>query len=115
MKAACRIFATALLLALTWDGKGEENRPIGVDGQSRAVSSGQTSTGQTNRLQLNFHGVSLDAVLDYLSGAAGLIIVKEADPKGTVRFFEQGFAEQRTSDCYHQLRPEEAGICADLQ
>jgi type II secretory pathway component GspD/PulD (secretin) len=86
MKAACRIFATAFLLALTWDGKGEENRPTGVDGQSRNVSSGQTGAGPTNRLQLNFHGVSLDAALDYLSDTAGLIIVKEADPKGTFDF-----------------------------
>jgi len=76
----------SFLLTVRWDGNGEENRPPGMDGQSGDVSSGQTRASQTNRLQLNFHGVSLDVVLDYLSGAAGLIIVKEADPKGTFDF-----------------------------
>src|SRR5262249_29284090 len=41
----------------------------------------QTST---NGLQLNFHNAPLGLVLDYLSDAAGFIINKEADVKGTV-------------------------------
>jgi general secretion pathway protein D len=38
----------------------------------------------TNGLRLNFRGASLDAVLNYLSEAAGFIIVLEAQPKGKV-------------------------------
>jgi len=38
----------------------------------------------TNGLQLNFHNAPLALVLDYLSDAAGFIINKEADVKGTV-------------------------------
>src|SRR3974390_2694079 len=83
MNAGCRIFVASVLLTVLWDGKGEENRSRGVEGQSRNVSSEQSGAGQTNRLRLNFHGVALDTVLDYLSGAAGFIIVKETDPKGT--------------------------------
>lgn len=38
----------------------------------------------TNGLRLNFRGVRLDMVLDYLSDAAGFIINKQADVRGTV-------------------------------
>jgi general secretion pathway protein D len=40
--------------------------------------------GSTNGIHLNFHGAPLGLVLDYLSDAAGFIINKEADVKGTV-------------------------------
>ena len=35
-------------------------------------------------LRLNFRGVSLDMVLNYLSEAAGFIIILETEPKGKV-------------------------------
>src|SRR6478736_168721 len=35
-------------------------------------------------LRVNFHGAPLNLVLDYLSDAAGFIINKQADVKGTV-------------------------------
>jgi type II secretory pathway component GspD/PulD (secretin) len=38
----------------------------------------------TDNLKLNFHGAPLNLVLDYLSDAAGFIINKETDLKGTV-------------------------------
>ncbi len=38
----------------------------------------------TNCLRLNFRGASLDSVLNYLSEAAGFIIVLEAQPRGKV-------------------------------
>jgi hypothetical protein len=38
----------------------------------------------TNGLRLNFHGAPLNLVLDYLSDAAGFIINRVADVKGTV-------------------------------
>jgi type II secretory pathway component GspD/PulD (secretin) len=41
----------------------------------------------TNGLRLNFRGASLDQVLNYLSEAAGFIIVLETQPKGKVDVF----------------------------
>jgi general secretion pathway protein D len=46
-----------------------------------AVVTGENGT---NGLRLNFRGAPLDAVLEYLSDAAGFIIVKEARVRGTV-------------------------------
>ncbi|HOE95010.1 MAG TPA: secretin N-terminal domain-containing protein [Candidatus Sumerlaeota bacterium] len=40
-------------------------------------------------LRLNFKGVDLDTVLDYLSRAAGFIVVKEVDVAGTVDVISQ--------------------------
>ncbi|HOL96076.1 MAG TPA: secretin N-terminal domain-containing protein [bacterium] len=40
--------------------------------------------GNNEGIQLNFRGAPLDTVLDYLSEAAGFVIVKEADLSGTV-------------------------------
>ncbi len=40
------------------------------------------SSGATNGLRLNFRGVPLETVLDYLSEAAGFVIVAEAQPHG---------------------------------
>lgn len=44
----------------------------------------ETSAAGTNGLRLNFRNAPLGLVLDYLSDAAGFIINKEADVKGTV-------------------------------
>ena len=41
----------------------------------------------TNSLHLNFRGASLTQVLNYLSEAAGFIVVLETQPKGTVDVF----------------------------
>ncbi len=46
-----------------------------------AVATGDNGT---NGLRLNFRGAPLNLVLDYLSDAAGFIINKETDVKGTV-------------------------------
>jgi type II secretory pathway component GspD/PulD (secretin) len=43
-----------------------------------------TAANGTNGLHMNFRGARLDLVLDYLSDAAGFIINKETDVKGTV-------------------------------
>src|SRR4030095_5934812 len=40
-------------------------------------------------LQLNFHGAPLNLILEYLSDAAGFIINKEADVRGTVDVFSK--------------------------
>lgn len=42
------------------------------------------SSFSTNGLMLNFRGVPLDMVLDFLSEAAGFIIVKEAQPRAKI-------------------------------
>ena len=52
-------------------------------------AAGTNNEVSTNVLLLNFRGVSLDTVLDYLSDAAGFIIVKEARVKGTVELFSK--------------------------
>jgi len=51
-----------------------------------SVSKGNSdATTETNdKLRLNFRGVPLEMVLDYLSEAAGFIIIKETDVKGKV-------------------------------
>jgi general secretion pathway protein D len=43
----------------------------------------------TNGLRLNFHGAPLSLVLDYLSDAAGFIINKETDVRGTVEVWSK--------------------------
>jgi general secretion pathway protein D len=58
--------------------------PAGIAGvapDSAALPSG------TNGLRLNFRGASLDQVLNYLSEAAGFIIVLDAQPRGRVDVF----------------------------
>src|SRR4249920_3775153 len=46
--------------------------------------TGEAAQHETNLLTMNFRGAPLNLVLDYLSDAAGFIINKEADVKGTV-------------------------------
>lgn len=43
----------------------------------------------TNGLRMNFHGAPLPAVLDYLSEAAGFIINKQSDFRGTVEVWSK--------------------------
>jgi type II secretory pathway component GspD/PulD (secretin) len=43
----------------------------------------------TNGMRLNFHGAPLNLVLDYLSDAAGFIINKETDVRGTVEVWSK--------------------------
>ena len=43
----------------------------------------------TNGMRLNFHGAPLSLVLDYLSDAAGFIINKETDVRGTVEVWSK--------------------------
>ncbi|HWH72424.1 MAG TPA: secretin N-terminal domain-containing protein, partial [Candidatus Sulfotelmatobacter sp.] len=50
-------------------------------GTNASAGGGQK---ENNGLRLNFRGAPLEMVLDYLSEAAGFIIVLEAQPKGTV-------------------------------
>ncbi|HEY5912524.1 MAG TPA: secretin N-terminal domain-containing protein [Verrucomicrobiae bacterium] len=49
-----------------------------------ASGTGVIPDNDTNGLRLNFRGASLDSVLNYLSEAAGFIIVLEAQPRGRV-------------------------------
>ena len=55
-----------------------------VQPDTTAVAPDSGSDSSTNGLRLNFRGAPLGLVLDYLSDAAGFIINKEADVKGTV-------------------------------
>jgi general secretion pathway protein D len=49
-----------------------------------AVNPAPVVVNGNGELKMNFRGASLDTVLDYMSEAAGFIIVREARPKGTV-------------------------------
>jgi type II secretory pathway component GspD/PulD (secretin) len=60
----------------TADQKVEDTPAVDLEPTKGAESDG--------RLRLNFRGVPLEMVLDYLSEAAGFIIVKETEVKGKV-------------------------------
>ena len=51
---------------------------------SDAIAMPAASTANTNGLRLNFRGAPLDSVLDYLSDAAGFIIVLDTQVHGSV-------------------------------
>src|SRR4249920_1583557 len=51
--------------------------------------TGEAAQHETNLLTMNFRGAPLNLVLDYLSDAAGFIINKEADVKGTVEVWSK--------------------------
>ena len=57
--------------------------PLAPSGRSASASPGSKAD-ETADLRLNFRGVPLDMVLNYLSEAAGFIIVLEAPLKGNV-------------------------------
>jgi len=54
-----------------------------------AAPATPAENGDTNGLRMNFRGAPLNLVLDYLSDAAGFIINKEADVKGTVEVWSK--------------------------
>lgn len=63
--------------------------PAAASGQTEAADTNSTAAATTGDngaggLRLNFRGAPLNLVLDYLSDAAGFIINKEADVRGTV-------------------------------
>ncbi|MBU6399858.1 MAG: hypothetical protein KGS61_06030 [Verrucomicrobia bacterium] len=53
-------------------------------GTSRLPATASAALSDTNHLRLNFRGAPLDLVLDYLSDAAGFIINKQTEVRGTV-------------------------------
>src|SRR5262245_60417218 len=63
---------------------GQPNPALTSEVQKPAAPDVSQVTRNPDELRLNFRGVSLDTVLDYLSEAAGFIIVKEARVRGTV-------------------------------
>src|SRR2546430_853360 len=63
--------------------KAAENAPAESVEKEAAPNKPVESTGEKG-LRLNFRGVPLDMVLDYLSEEAGFIIVKKAEVKGKV-------------------------------
>jgi general secretion pathway protein D len=115
MNKAHRFVVAALLSMVAWGARAEENRENRATGQKQKVSPVERDAGQTNRLQMNFRNVSLDAVLDYLSGAAGLIIVKAADPKGTFDFSSKDLLskEQAIGVVNSALRKQGYGLTCD--
>jgi type II secretory pathway component GspD/PulD (secretin) len=65
---------------------------VSAEGQSTAAEGASQpmdpvagrEVSAANGLRLNFHGAPLEAVLNYLSEAAGFVIILEAQPSGTV-------------------------------
>jgi general secretion pathway protein D len=55
-----------------------------------APDTAAPATGKSDGLRLNFRGAPLSLVLDYLSDAAGFVINKEADVRGTVDVWSKG-------------------------
>lgn len=77
--AAAPVAATATAPAAA---TGAETPPTG--GPSTTTPPPATAGNGTNGLYLNFRGAPLNLVLDYLSDAAGFVINKQADVRGTV-------------------------------
>jgi len=65
----------------------QANEPAPAAENTTAVPAVAMPVDGTNCLRMNFRGASLDAVLNYLSEAAGFIIVLEAQPRGKVDMF----------------------------
>jgi general secretion pathway protein D len=103
MNQARRLLATALLFAGFWTGSIAHSQQQSLSGQEHgatpqaadrlatesSLSPVQGAAGGTNELRMNFRNASVDSVLDYLSSAAGFIIHKEADPKGSFDFLSK--------------------------
>src|SRR5262249_33611812 len=60
------------------------NAALKEAGPTPTESKPRKATPADGMLRLNFRGVPIDMVLDYLSDAAGFIIVKETEVKGKV-------------------------------
>ncbi len=82
-----KIQILSLLFALTLVGRAAEDAPPKETPPAapteKPVATSLANTGDRN-LRFNFRGVPLDMVLNYLSEAAGFIIVLETDVKGKV-------------------------------
>lgn len=75
------------LVCLVWLGAGktaaQETTPtLATAIEQRATESDAAESKEGDGLRFNFRGVPLDTVLEYLSRAAGYVIVREADVQG---------------------------------
>ena len=88
-EAAANTVATPAATALTADlVTNAVSGPNAVTGTNSAAPTVVVENG-TNGLRLNFRGAPLGLVLDYLSDAAGFIINKEVDVRGTVEVWSK--------------------------
>ncbi len=65
-------------------GLSTQASSLAADLVDQAAVSNASASAASNSLRLNFRGVSLDAVLEYLSDAAGFIIIREIQPTGKI-------------------------------
>src|SRR5579859_2124859 len=86
MTSACRFIVVGLLASSPWSGQSDEN-----SAPHSLLTSGLAVAPINPKLQMNFRNAPLDQVLDYLSGAAGFIIHKNANPPGTFDFWSKDF------------------------
>src|ERR1019366_4011905 len=88
-EAAANTLATPAATALTADlVTNAVSGSSAVTGTNAAAPTVVVENG-TNGLRLNFRGAPLGLVLDYLSDAAGFIINKEVDVRGTVEVWSK--------------------------
>lgn len=67
------------------NGKTGASNAAAIKDATNPTANGKTVNGEG--IRLNFRGVTLDTVLDYLSQTAGFVVVKEAQLDGTVDVF----------------------------
>src|SRR5215468_11002076 len=89
MNKRCSAGTAVLLLTGAWAGNAQEpasniEAPIQTIITPEIIA--RAAETKTNGLIFNFRNAPLDLVLDYLSAAAGFIIHKEADAKGSFDF-----------------------------
>src|SRR5690349_10050921 len=82
MNMHTRLSILAVLLALSVGGRGQDSVPPAQPDASTGTNT--LASASERNLRLNFRGVPLDMVLNYLSEAAGFIIVLETEAKGKV-------------------------------
>jgi len=93
MKAIQKVVVAATLLGCNWL-QAQETPEV-----STQQANSTATEGTTNCLRLNFRGVPLETVLNYLSEAAGYVIVLEAQPQGKLEVWsEQPLSKEEALD-----------------
>ena len=67
----------------------EQPAPVTAPAATNAATPAISSEYSSDGLRMNFHGAPLNLVLDYLSDAAGFIINKQAEVRGTVEVWSK--------------------------
>jgi general secretion pathway protein D len=97
MKTIQKLLVATALLAC--NGLQAQETQLDLKQPADVAAPTPSTEGETNSLRLNFRGVALEAVLNYLSEAAGYIIVVESQPRGKVDVWsEQSLSKEEALD-----------------